>query len=382
MKKLYIKILFAFCILLIFFNNIFATSKIIEETSDTLKLGSMIDSLNEYTEDSMLGSELDLGDISKNLITGKNNDYSKLVQKVIDIFAGETISVTKNAISILIIIVVMGIFSSLEIDKNSSEGKKVYLVSLLLIKTILANMYGEIIKDYTKTITTLSGIMQTVTPFVMIVMVASGGIVSSNFVQPIILFIASLVGFLVNYVVIPFVTISIVMKIVSMMSSNIRLNKLGEIFSKSSLWITAVIFTIFLSVISVKGSITTSVDSAVVKTTQTAVSNFIPVVGKFVSDSLESIMGATEVIGKAAGIIGIIVMIVVSAVPVIQMLVIFVSHKVLAALSETIVDNKNIIGIIDSFADTYKVLLGILIGILALFIMSSGVIIKLMGSIT
>ena len=382
MKKLYIKILFAFCILLIFFNNIFATSKIIEETSDTLKLGSMIDSLNEYTEDSMLGSELDLGDISKNLITGKNNDYSKLVQKVIDIFAGETISVTKNAISILIIIVVMGIFSSLEIDKNSSVGKIVYLVSFLLIITILANMYGEIIKDYTKTITTLSGIMQTVTPFVMIVMVASGGIVSSNFVQPIILFIASLVGFLVNYVVIPFVTISIVMKIVSMMSSNIRLNKLGEIFSKSSLWITAVIFTIFLSVISVKGSITTSVDSAVVKTTQTAVSNFIPVVGKFVSDSLESIMGATEVIGKAAGIIGIIVMIVVSAVPVIQMLVIFVSHKVLAALSETIVDNKNIIGIIDSFADTYKVLLGILIGILALFIMSSGVIIKLMGSIT
>ena len=381
MKKIYIKILFTFCILLMSFSNIYGTSKIMEETSDTLKLDSMIDSLNEYTEDSKLGSELDLGEISKNLMTGKNNDYSKIVQKVIDIFAGETIRVTKNAIAILIIIVVMGIFSSLEIDKNSSVGKIVYLVSFLLIITILANMYAQVIKDYAKTITTLSGIMQTVTPFVMIVMVASGGIVSSNLIQPIILFIASLVGFLVNYVVIPFVTISIVMKIVSMMSSNIRLNKLGELFSKSSLWITAVIFTMFLSVISVKGSITTSVDSAVVKTTQTAVSNFIPVVGKFVSDSLESIMGATEVIGKAAGIIGIIVMIVVSLVPVIQMLVIFVSHKVLAALSETIVDNKNIIGIIDSFADTYKVLLGILIGILALFIMSSGVIIKLMGSI-
>jgi len=243
-------------------------------------------------------------------------------------------------------------------------------------------MYVDIIKDYTKTITILTSIMQTVTPFVMVVMIASGGIVSSNLIQPIILFIASLVGFLVNYLVIPFVTISIVMKIVSMMSKNIRLNKLGEIFSKSSLWITAVVFTMFLSVISVKGSITTSVDSAVVKTTQTAVSNFIPVVGKFVSDSLESIMGATEVIGKAAGIIGIIVMIIVSLVPIIQMLIIFISHKVLAALTETIIDNKNVIGIIDSFSETYKVLLGVLIGILALFIMSSGVLIKLIGSIT
>lgn len=381
MKK-YIKILFCMSILCFMFGNAFATDKVLEETANALDLSNMLDGLNEYTEDSKLGSELDLSDISKNLISGENNDYSKIVEKIIDIFVGETINVCKNAIAILIIIVIMGIFSSLELDKNSSVSSVVYLVSFVIIVTILANMYIDIIKDYTKTITVLSSIMQTVTPFVMIVMIASGGIVSSNLIQPIILFIASLVGFLVNYVVIPFVTISIVMKIVSMMSKNIRLSKLGDLFSKSSLWITAVVFTMFLSVISVKGSITTSVDSAVVKTTQTAVSNFIPVVGKFVSDSLESIMGATEVIGKAAGIIGIIVMIVVSLVPIIQMLVIFVSHKVLAALTETIIDNKNIIGIIDSFAETYKVLLGVLIGILALFIMSSGVLIQLIGSIT
>ena len=380
MKK-YVKIVLCISILCCTLGNIFATDKILEETAGALDLNNMLDSLNEYTEDSKLGSELDLSTISKNLITGKNNDYSQLIEKVIDIFAGETINVTKNAIVVLIIVVIMGIFSSLELDKNSSVTTVVYLISIIIIVTILANMYVDIVKDYTKTITVLTSIMQTVTPFVMIVMIASGGIVSSNLIQPIILFIASLVGFLVNYIVIPFVTISIVMKIVSMMSKNIRLNKLGELFSKSSLWITAVVFTMFLSVISVKGSITTSVDSAVVKTTQTAVSNFIPVVGKFVSDSLESIMGATEVIGKAAGIIGIIVMIVVSAVPIIQMIVIFVSHKILSALSETIIDNKNVIGIIDSFAETYKMLLGVLIGILALFIMSSGVLIKLIGSI-
>jgi len=380
--KRYIKIMLGVCMICCIFGVVFGTETIIEETAGALDLNDMLSSLNEYTEDSKLGSEIDLSDISKNLITGKNNDYSKLVQKIIDIFAGETIKVTKNAIAVLIIIVIMGIFSSLELEKNSSVSSVVYLVSFVIIVTILAEMYVDVIKNYTKTITVLSSIMQTVTPFVMVVMIASGGIVSSNLIQPIILFIASLVGFLINYIVIPFVTISIVMKIVSMMSKNVRLNKLGEIFSKSSLWITGVVFTMFLSVISVKGSITTSVDSAVVKTTQTAVSNFIPVVGKFVSDSLESIMGATEVIGKTAGIIGIIVMIVVALVPIIQMIVIFISHKVLAALTETIIDNKNVIGIIDSFAETYKVLLGVLIGILALFIMSSGVLIKLIGSIT
>lgn len=376
----FIILILVFCML--FTTKIHASDLIIEETANMLKLSDMIDSLNEYKENSEIGKELELDDIAQNLITGKNTDYSKIVQKVLDIFASNVISVLKNGIAILVVIVLIGIFSSLELDKSSTVSKITFLISYIIIVTILANMYVGVIESYRKTISILTAVMQTVTPFVMIVMVFSGGIVSSNLIQPMILFIASLVGFLINYIVIPFVTIAIVIKIVSSFSDKVRLNRLGDLFSKSGLWITSVVFTLFLSVISVKGSITTSVDSTVIKTTQTAVSNFIPVVGKFVSDSLESIMGATEVIGKTAGVIGIIVMCVVTITPIIQMLVIFLAHKVLAALAETLTDNKNTIGIIDSFAETYKVLLGVLIGVLALFVMSSGVLIKLIGNIT
>ena len=378
--RFFIILVLVFCML--FTSKLYASDLIIEETANTLKLSDMIDSLNEYKENSEIGKELELDDIAQNLITGKNTDYSKIIQKILDRFASIVISVLKNGIAILIVIVLIGIFSSLELDKSSTVSKITFLIAYIVIVTILANMYVGVIESYRKTISILTAVMQTVTPFVMIVMVFSGGIVSSNLIQPMILFIASLVGFLINYIVIPFVTISIVMKIVSSFSDKVRLNRLGDLFSKSGLWITSVVFTLFLSVISVKGSITTSVDSTVIKTTQTAVSNFIPVVGKFVSDSLESIMGATEVIGKTAGVIGIIVMCVVAITPIIQMLVIFLSHKVLEALAETLTDNKNTIGIIDSFAETYKVLLGVLIGVLALFVMSSGVLIKLIGNIT
>lgn len=376
----FIILILAFCML--FTSKIHASDLIIEETANMLKLSDMIDSLNEYKENSEIGKELELEDIAQNLITGKNTDYSKIVQKVLDIFASNVISVLKNGIAILVVIVLIGIFSSLELDKSSTVSKITFLISYIIIVTILANMYVGVIESYRETISILTAVMQTVTPFVMIVMVFSGGIVSSNLIQPMILFIASLVGFLINYIVIPFVTIAIVIKIVSSFSDKVRLNRLGDLFSKSGLWITSVVFTLFLSVISVKGSITTSVDNTVIKTTQTAVSNFIPVVGKFVSDSLESIMGATEVIGKTAGVIGIIVMCVVTITPIIQMLVIFLAHKVLAALAETLTDNKNTIGIIDGFAETYKVLLGVLIGVLALFVMSLGVLIKLIGNIT
>ncbi len=118
MKKIIKKIVFLLFII-IASSNIFGADIVIEETSDKLNLSDMIDSLREYTDESELGSELNLEDISKNLIMGKNTDYSKSVQKIVDIFAGETITAVKDGISILIIIVIMGIFSSLEINKDS-----------------------------------------------------------------------------------------------------------------------------------------------------------------------------------------------------------------------------------------------------------------------
>jgi len=90
MKNILKKIMYMLLLSCILCNNIFATSRIIEETSEALDLNSMIDTLNEYKDESQLGEELDLEDISKNLITGKNNNYSKLIQKLIDIFAGES----------------------------------------------------------------------------------------------------------------------------------------------------------------------------------------------------------------------------------------------------------------------------------------------------
>ncbi|MDD2627773.1 MAG: hypothetical protein PHR25_03685 [Clostridia bacterium] len=353
-------------IMLIFFCFIFreaclGADVIIEETSKELKIGSLLEELKEFTKKSELAEELELSSISQTLMMGKSNDYSNIIKKAVNIFTKEIVITIKATIAILIVVVIMGIINSLEIDKESSAFKISNLICLITIITMLVNTYMDVIKSYSGTINILSSIMQTVSPFLMVVLVATGGITSSTLIQPAILFIASLIGFLINYVVIPFTTISIVMSMVSSLGTTVRLNKLGELFSKSSIWITGVVFTLFLSLISVKGTITTSIDSTVVKTTQTAISNLVPVVGKFVSDSLESIMGATQVIGKTGGVIGIIVMIIVSIVPILKMIIIFTSHKILSALTETITDNKEVVNCIDKFAEGYKVLLGVLV---------------------
>ena len=98
--------------------------------------------------------------------------------------------------------------------------------------------------------------------------------------EPTILFIITLVGNIINKIVIPFSLISIALNIISNVSEKIQINRLSKYFNSISIWILGVILTLFVGVTSLEGSITSGVDGLTVKTTKAAVSSVIPVVGK------------------------------------------------------------------------------------------------------
>ena len=133
--------------------------------------------------------------------------------------------------------------------------------------------------------------------------------------------------------------------------------------------------------LTLKGSVTTSVDTLAIKTTQAAVSNFVPVVGKFFSDSLETVVASTKIISKTGGILGIIVIIILALIPVIKISAIMLFYKILSALIEPICADKDISEYIGTFANVYQTILGILIGISILFVISIGIILNLSGSV-
>ena len=138
-------------------------------------------------------------------------------------------------------------------------------------------------------------------------------------------------------------------------------------------------FTIVLGVLGLETSVSTSVDEITVKTTQAAVSNLVPVVGKFVSDSTEIVMGATEVIGKAVGVIGMLVMFIVLLLPAIKILLIGAIYNFMSGISELMVKDSKTSGMIDMFAKQYNKLAGIMIGVGVIFIITIALAISLIG---
>ena len=109
----------------------------------------------------------------------------------------------------------MSVISSLELEEESDISRLTHLVCYLAIVVIMFSTFIDIIASFKKVITSLTTLMQTVSPFLMAVIMATGKITSTGIIKPIILFLASAIGFLINYIVIPFICISVSLNIIS-----------------------------------------------------------------------------------------------------------------------------------------------------------------------
>lgn len=381
-KRLY-KVLFLFFIIYFYFNqNILA-----EETDITNKIGSSLE-INKYlnTFDTYLKENniegFNVNELYSGLIQGNGIEY----ENILDIFVSNLLKQVKTSMksvtTLFIVIIIMAVLSSLELDKNSDVVKITKLIVIICISSILLKNYIEIVDMFKNIVNLIGYAMQIVSTFLTGILLASGKITSTGIIQPLLLFVSSFICVITNYIVIPFFTISIAINIVSKISDNIKLDKMSSIFRKSSLYIFSSVIAIFILILSMESTVTKSIDSIYFKTTQNIVSDVVPVVGKFLSDSLETVLGATELIGKVGGAVALISVIIIVSVPLLKILIVVVLYKLLSAFSEPINEDKTISDFIDGFTNVYKDMLGILTGILILFIMTTGIIMGMISSIS
>lgn len=383
MMKKTLKIL----LLVIIFSSIFSRNILAEENDikkqigDSLEINKYLSTFENYLKENEIEG-FNVNEIYSDLIKGNGIEY----ENILDVFVSNLIKQVKDSMksitTLFIVIIIMAILSSLELDKNSDVVKISKLIVIICISSILLKNYIEIVDMFRNIVNLLGYSMQVVSTFLTGILIASGKITSTGIIQPLLLFISSFICVVTNYIVIPFFTISIAINIVSKISDNIKLDKISVIFRKTSLYIFSSIIAIFILVLSMETTVTKSIDSIYFKTTQNIVSDVVPVVGKFLSDSLDTVLGATELIGKVGGAIALISVIIIVSVPIIKILIVVVLYKLLSAFSEPINEDKTISEFIDGFANVYKDMLGILVGIVILFVMTTGIIMGMISSIS
>lgn len=353
----------------------------LEQVGESLQLDKYLNVFKMYIQENDI-NELNINEMYTSLVSGNGVNYQNLSDIFISNLFKQIKSSATSVTTLFVIIVVMAILTNLQLDKDSDVVKISRLIIVMCVGAILLKNYIEIVQIFNNIIKILSNSMQVVAVFLTGILVASGKITSVGIIQPLLLFVASFICVVTQYIVVPFFTISIAINIISKISTDIKLDKMSGLFRKSSLCIFSSIIAVFVLILSMETTITKSIDGIYFKTTQNIVSDVVPVVGKFLSDSLDTVLGATELIGKAGGIIALIVTILIVNVPVIKIFVVFALYKILAALSEPINEDKILSEFINGFADVYKDMLGILIGITILFVMATGIIMSMLNYIS
>jgi stage III sporulation protein AE len=92
------------------------------------------------------------------------------------------------------------------------------------------------------------------------------------------------------------------------MSNNIKLNKFIDFFNSAFKWSIGIIFSIFLGILSIQGVSAGKYDSISIKTTKFAVKSYIPIIGSYISESMDFIVLGSVLIKNAVGVVGVVVL--------------------------------------------------------------------------
>ncbi len=232
------------------------------------------------------------------------------------------------------------------------------------------------IKD---SIQNLVGFSYSLIPLLLTLLMTTGNIASASMIQPILLLLITFIGSGITTFIIPLVLISTSIGIISKISSRIKIDKISKFMSSSVIWILGIVLTLFVSVLSLEGSLTSSVDGITAKTAKAAVSTVIPVVGKILGDSVDAVIGCAGILKNAVGVVGIVVIISICIVPILKLTVLTVSYYIAAAICQPISDEK-IVSLLSQMGDTFKVLLAILISVSVMLIVGIAIVIKMSNS--
>ena len=364
----------------IFSLNTFAAStdeEMINSQKETFGISSFIENASKYTGEFFEG--IDINSMLNSAIKG-NIDNNTIYIKIINLLGKEVKTGIKSLVSILIIIVIHSILKSISENlQNDNVSKMIYYVQYIAIVTVIMNNFSDVISMVKETATNLVGFMNSLIPILVSLMLYTGSITTSSILEPAILFMINFIGNIIQSFLIPAVLIAATLSIVSKIGEKVQIDKISKTFNSGIIWILGIILTTFVGVISLEGTLSSSIDGITAKTAKAIVSSSIPIVGKILGDAVDTVLGCGIILKNAIGVIGVIIIIGICIMPILKIAILTVSYKILASVSEPIADAK-IIKLLEQIGDIFKVLLAILCSISVMVIVGTTLVIKISNS--
>ncbi len=302
-----------------------------------------LDELERIMEDAAeqsngIFSALTTEDIVDSFISGEPLfDSNAVLNSIWDLLLLEVKAGIIMGAEILSVCIIMGLLNSISESFGSKAASTLgnTVCSCIIIIICLSNFTGTY-DSCMETLNIMTKTMQILLPVLIPLLISIGGFSSGSILNPVI--VSSVTGFntVLQAVVMPVVFLSGTFILVNSLTEKSYLQQLAVFMRKAAIFITGFIVTIFTGITAIQGIVTKSADGLLVNTARFSISNFVPIVGKFASDSVDMVLSCAALIKNSVGIMGIIIIICLLSGPVIKMIAIGVIYKITAILSEPV----------------------------------------------
>lgn len=258
MKKIFISLLLLLFISIPVTISYATTDETIKEQQEEFGINDFIQNAEQYSGEFFEGIEID--SILDNAIEGKidNSTFSK---KILNLIGAEAITGIRTLVSILAIIIIHTILKSIsESLENDGIAKLIYYVQYILIVTVVMSSFTDIIKMVQDTCTNLVGFMNMLVPLLITLMMYTGSITTSSIIEPIILFMINFIGNSIQNIIIPLILVFSSLVVISKISDQVQIDKLSKFLNSGIIWFLGIILTVFVGVLSLEGTMSSSVD--------------------------------------------------------------------------------------------------------------------------
>lgn len=339
------------------------------------QVDELYNSLSEQAKNDLQSISADTTDLAKLNEVSFDSFMNLIFKKVSENSKGP---LSASAVVVSVILLNSLIDSYTNSLRYSSTKEVISVISTLCITSTLVMPVIDLLTDCISTVKDASNFMLLYIPVMVSILAFSGHAVSSASYYSFMVLACEGVSRISADVISPLLNVYLSFCVSSSITDRVNLKGFCDLLSKIIKWLISFTMTVFSALMTIKGLIATAYDSVTARAVRFTMSSFIPVVGAALAESYKTIQGSINLLRTGAGVFVILAICVVFLPVIVRCLVWMFSLNLCKSIGEVVGCNAPI-KMITSISSVISMVFAITICIMAVFVISTALLITLGG---
>lgn len=344
------------------------------ETDNSITQSSEFEEVNKSIDKILEGETIDFKEMIMNMIKGKEPlDVEKLLQALVDDAFSQMSYVRKTILHIMIITIAAAILSNFSsVFQNSQISDISFYAVYTLMLTILMKSFVAVSNIAQNAVSALIEFMQSLVPAYYLALSVAGKPSTALIFYQIILMVITGIQLVFVNLIMPLINIYVVLMLVNNLSKEDFLSRLAQLLKGLIEWLLKAMLTIVIGFNVIQSLVAPAIDSFRTTMLNKTVSA-IPGVGNAVNAVTDMVIGSAVIIKNGVGAAALIILVIITLTPVIQLWIFSVMYKLSAAVMQPVSDPR-MINCIGSVGDGVKLLIKVVSTAFVLFMITIAIV--------